>query len=276
MDATEPRFEKGGTDTTGGKLRNRYDPIGGQPERSNAPGDFLARLWTLFGPPDEVGEGFAYHLRDRLSGLSFTAYSGPSGPAYAGARRDAPILASVLDDFDRLLDATPLADCSIEYGSELGAVRVGASGGRAFEVPAASGRLGFDTKLFSAKALLEAGSASPWAHLNLLLELTAARERMQEEGGSDDSAGYEQVARKLWVRSLEAIESFAEDASAAGTASPGEIETLAEVALVQLGELAETGIVSLAQYRPRIEAVEARLRTMGEGSSPESGADSLS
>lgn len=259
----EPRFEKGGTDIRGGKLRNRYDLAGGAPGRSDAPGDFLARLWTLLGPPDEVGdEGFAYRLRDRETGVSFTAYSGASGPAYGGARRDAAVLAPVLDDFDRLLDATPLADCSVEYGSGPGRVRVGASGGRPFELPAAPGRSALDAGLSSARALLDAGFASPWDYLEHLHELTAAR-RIAEQQGDGDAPGYERVAGELWVGALDAVERFA--AGAPGAATPGEIETLAEVALVQLAELAGAGVVPLEKYRSRLEAAGARLRAMGEG-----------
>ena len=101
------------------------------------PGDFLGRLWALFGPPDQVGDGgFDYALRDCTTGLAFNAYSGASGPAYGvePARRAA--MGSVLEVFDRVLDQTAPADCEIEYESEeRGPYRVGSLGGRPFEGP---------------------------------------------------------------------------------------------------------------------------------------------
>jgi hypothetical protein len=101
------------------------------------PGEFLGRLWALFGPPGHVGDGgFDYAVRDRVSGLAFNAYSGASGPAYGVNPADRAAIAPVLDAFDRLLDLTTPADCAVEYESEeCGPYRVGSLGGRAFEGP---------------------------------------------------------------------------------------------------------------------------------------------
>jgi hypothetical protein len=101
------------------------------------PGEFLGRLWTLFGPPDQVGDGgFDYALRDRTSGLTFNAYSGASGPAYSVEPAHRAAIGLVLEAFDRLLGQTAPADCEVEYESdEWGPFRVGSLGGRAFEGP---------------------------------------------------------------------------------------------------------------------------------------------
>ena len=101
------------------------------------PGEFLGRLWALFGPPDQVGDGgFDYALRDRTTGLAFNAYSGASGPAYGVEPAQRAAIGPVLEAFDRLLDQTAPADCEIEYESdERGPYRVGSLGGRAFEGP---------------------------------------------------------------------------------------------------------------------------------------------
>jgi hypothetical protein len=53
-----------------GRVRNRINL-----QKSDAFGDFLSRLWALYGPPSEVGyEGFDYTFRDKETGVIFTAY----------------------------------------------------------------------------------------------------------------------------------------------------------------------------------------------------------
>jgi len=101
------------------------------------PGEFLGRLWALFGSPDQVGDGgFDYALRDRTTGLAFNAYSGASGPTYGVEPAHRAALGPVLEAFDRLLEQTAPADCEIEYESdERGPYRVGSLAGRPFEGP---------------------------------------------------------------------------------------------------------------------------------------------
>lgn len=119
----QDRFERaqGGM---GGKIANR--------EESRA--EFLGRMWALFGPPDAVGDGgFTYGLRDRDTGLLFEAYAGPTGPAYGGPMGCRDELAPVIDAFDRLLDQTPLADCTLELPLEEGHDVIGVEHGKPFE-----------------------------------------------------------------------------------------------------------------------------------------------
>jgi hypothetical protein len=119
----QDRFERapGGA---GAKIANR--------EESRAV--FLGRMWTLFGPPDAVGDGgFSYGLRDRDTGLLFEAYAGPTGPAYGGPIVHRDDLAPVIDAFERLLDQTPLADCTLELPLEEGHDVIGVEHGAPFE-----------------------------------------------------------------------------------------------------------------------------------------------
>src|SRR5512135_2913495 len=110
----------------GGKIRNRT--------RDAPVGDFLGRLWTLFGRPESIDDsGFTYGIRDRETGLRFYAYSGASGPAFGGSPKGAKQLAPVLRAFEALLDSTPLSDCSIEIPAGTGRVTFGVEHGAPFE-----------------------------------------------------------------------------------------------------------------------------------------------
>jgi hypothetical protein len=119
----------------GGKVANRRDfhrASGPRALRYLSVGEFVSRLWARFGAPDDVGfEGFHYHLFDRETSLVFSAYGAGSGPAY-GARRT-PGVRAVLETFERWIDATPPADCSIEYDTDFGRMRSGARGGEPFD-----------------------------------------------------------------------------------------------------------------------------------------------
>jgi hypothetical protein len=96
-------------------------------------GDFLSRLWALYGPPDEVGyEGFTYIFRDKETNVIFTAYSAGSGPAYGGFGEDASKLDPILDLFEELLQNTKPADCEIEFETDFGIYRTGAKDGIPF------------------------------------------------------------------------------------------------------------------------------------------------
>ena len=101
------------------------------------PGAFLARLWALFGAASRDDDGFTYELRDQQTTLEFSAYSGPSGPSYGGDYQDLEKLRPVLEDFERLLDATEPVDCEhvfradVEFGG--GEFAIGWRDGKSFE-----------------------------------------------------------------------------------------------------------------------------------------------
>lgn len=99
------------------------------------PGAFLARLWALFGqPPTEIDDGFSYSVKDSTTGLTFTAYSGSSGPAFGGV--DDAGIEQVLDDFEAVLRETRPMDCeftSTAWDEGEARVSFGWANGRPFE-----------------------------------------------------------------------------------------------------------------------------------------------
>lgn len=134
MDEIKMRFERIEAEILGGKIRNRCQSIECVNSPKDMPGDFLSRLWTLFGVPNSISDGvFSYYICDRETGLEFTAYSGASGPAYGGYPNDAEDLRPVLEIFDDLIDKTPLTDCRIELETEFGTYRTGVKNGEVFE-----------------------------------------------------------------------------------------------------------------------------------------------
>jgi hypothetical protein len=82
------------------------------------PGAFLARLWACFGPAGVHDGGFEYSIRDRDTGLAFSAYSGASGPSYGGDRPRRDELRPVVVAFEEMLDATAPVDCEHTFGAD--------------------------------------------------------------------------------------------------------------------------------------------------------------
>lgn len=110
------------------KIRNRINL-----DKTDDFGDFLSRLWALFGPPEEIHyEGFTYTLKDTVTDLVFSAYSAGSGPAYGGHHQNIDELLPILDIFDELLSETILADCEVEFETDFGIYRTGARDGIPF------------------------------------------------------------------------------------------------------------------------------------------------
>lgn len=263
MNNLQTRFEKSDRGCLGGKLRNRYDPRS-PTSRSDAPGDFLARLWTLFGPPNEVGdEGFSYHLVDRQTGLMLEAYSGASGPAYAGRPEDAERLLPVLDELDRLLDGTSLSDCVVEYETERGWYRVGAANGRAFEEPVEIGDEQFKAALAAADRVLTQTGGDFWDYCNGVMELTVLWERLGDAAKPIHADPYRRTAHRLWLRALDAVERFAGQAvEHPESVRASDVETIAEIGLAQLKEVGKKGIAKFEDYSQRFRYVNARLRSL--------------
>jgi len=93
-------------------------------------GDFLSRIWKIYGKPDSVGyEGFGYTFKDKKTGLIFTAYSAGSGPAYGGKSEEKEKLILIIRDFDKMLDSVVPADCEIEFETDFGIMKSGAKNG---------------------------------------------------------------------------------------------------------------------------------------------------
>jgi len=141
------RFTRLVEDPGGSKAFNRDEitdrlPPERRPRRPDHPGEFLGRLWSVFGPTLAADEGFeGYVIHDADSGCAFTAYSGASGPAYRAPDPHAAGLIGSLVAFERLLAEAPAADCAIEFDSDFGRVRIGVSGGKAFEETVAPPRV---------------------------------------------------------------------------------------------------------------------------------------
>jgi hypothetical protein len=96
-------------------------------------GDFLSRIWNLYGgPADVLYEGFHYTFKDVETGLIFTAYSAGSGPAYGGDFKKKKKLIPIITRFDEMLNKTKNADCEISFETDFGILKVGAKNGKPF------------------------------------------------------------------------------------------------------------------------------------------------
>lgn len=95
-------------------------------------GNWLCRLWALYGPPPGVTvDGFRYALRDTELGYVLVAYLDARGPSMGavitneeGHRLgDEDRIARSVDDFVRRIDATRPIDCELEVGGHTIGVR---------------------------------------------------------------------------------------------------------------------------------------------------------
>ncbi len=135
--ANEPvsaaRFTRSAAAENTAKLFNRADLYDRKAyDWAKSTGDFLGRLWALYGEPDTIGrEGFTYHLRDEVTGKAFSAYSASSGPAFGGW--GAETMKPVLVLFEALLAQTKPADCEIEYDTDYGVHKSGSRHGKPFD-----------------------------------------------------------------------------------------------------------------------------------------------
>jgi len=130
--ASKPRFE-------------RAKDVGGAgiDSREGSPGEYLAKLWTLFGPPEGEADGSAYYsVRDRETGQTFRVSTNALGISYgaalaASSPRDAvekgEALAPMFAAFDALLARTPLADCRLEMQVGNRKLVLGAKNGVGFD-----------------------------------------------------------------------------------------------------------------------------------------------
>lgn len=131
------RFVRADEGSCGSKVFSRHEVSDLSYRKALSPGRFLARLWTLYGPPPPAHdrEIFRYGIEDRETGLRFCAYSAQSGPSYGGSEPAARLRPSV-EAFEALLAETSPSDCEVthtvevEYGG--GEARVGYRGGEPF------------------------------------------------------------------------------------------------------------------------------------------------
>ena len=98
-------------------------------------GDFLSRMWTIFGEPEDIYEGFLYVLRHKDTGVLFTAgFTGSMGPFYGGFQEDVDRAKSVFEEFEALLGTVEPIDCEYEFGTDFGRFKVGAKDGIPYEM----------------------------------------------------------------------------------------------------------------------------------------------
>jgi hypothetical protein len=181
----------------GDKIRNRA--------RDAPVGDFLGRLWTLFGPPRSIDDsGFTYGVRDRQTGLRFTAYSGPSGPAFGGSPKEVRKLAPVLDAFEDLLERTPLSDCSIEIPTSTRRVMIGVENGAPFSKTVHDKPQPFKSEIAKARRVLVKKQQNPMTWFDALLHLRDAHQALAKPPADGDEAAYREVMRELWTKTADA------------------------------------------------------------------------
>jgi hypothetical protein len=77
-------------------------------------GDFLSRLWALYGEPDLMENSFVYTLRDKKTNFIFTTYCSSFFPAFGSNEREKSKLILSLYRFNKLLEETDPKDCHIE------------------------------------------------------------------------------------------------------------------------------------------------------------------
>ena len=235
-----PRFERpaGETCAYGGTIRIRH----GVPDREhNDTASCLARMWTLFGRPDDHG---GYVIRDRKTDCDFRVTFGPSGVTYDGEADD-----KIIDAFEKTLYQVPLADCRYRVGFEEeyggGSVWLGAKDGVSFRRSAAMTSKQHTEKLRKARRALSSKST------NVIFwygELESVRTMLAQKLPSAVRPQARTVARLLWKQLFGTLEQWI-----AASGQPGP-----EVDLVvpELRELADTLEIDFARFKDRYDRIE--------------------
>jgi hypothetical protein len=109
-------------------------------------GEFLGKLWGLFGKPSPRSGGFEYFLHDTRTDLDFIAYVGPHGPCYGGDLALRSPLRPVLEAFEAIIEHSRAIPCAIDYAAERDIGReiwvLGYRDGKSFDVPDRRNRRG--------------------------------------------------------------------------------------------------------------------------------------
>ena len=134
------RFKRAPSQILGSKLFSRREVNSRLTlDRAMDRGAFLGRLWAQFGNASPRNGGFEYYVRDQDTNLDFIAYSGPSGPCYAGDPTQRFELRRVLEAFEEMLEQTKPVDCAMEYAADVeyggGTWVLGFKDGRSFDLP---------------------------------------------------------------------------------------------------------------------------------------------
>lgn len=98
-------------------------------EINTHPGDFLGRLWSLYGEPDDMENGFSYTLMEKKSGIIFTAHYQNGVPGYGSFKRDEQQVVPLLYRFEALLKQREPVDCSYAVKDRGGSREIGVENG---------------------------------------------------------------------------------------------------------------------------------------------------
>lgn len=86
----------------------------GSMNSSHLAADFLSRLWTHYGEPDRIKNGFAYTIRDQETGVVITAYCKRLNALYVAEDIQEEGVLETLHIFETWLQQTSPADCLLE------------------------------------------------------------------------------------------------------------------------------------------------------------------
>lgn len=246
--ATKPRFERA-KNAAGGRIESR----------EGSPGEYLAKLWTLFGPPEGESDGSAYYsVRDRETGQEFEVSTNALGISYGAALESTSpsdfvakgeLLAPMFAAFDALLAVTPLADCTFEMKVGYGRIVLGANGGVPFERNVQP-RPSPDQAISRAKRALASKGDAGFFYDETVTLLDSARDARELLG-------------KLWHRAL--AEAISELENELSRPEPGGmIYPIVESVLPRLekagGDIGIDVVAALARHAATIEAARRAIK----------------
>jgi hypothetical protein len=126
----ENRFEKSNNHKSGGRVKDISIII---PQIRS---EFFVRLYTYFeADPDVSYEGYEYFIKDRLTGLEFSAGLTGFGPGYFSTD-DSAQAKEIIDLFHENLfkNITDLKDCKLEIQNDFGKTILGYENGSLIEI----------------------------------------------------------------------------------------------------------------------------------------------
>jgi hypothetical protein len=133
------RFVKTGYPFGTQRLFSRKEVARLPPLKALDGGEFMARLWALFGPAEAVCGGFQYDLQDTAWQVSFRAAGGPVDPAYYGPG-DVTLrsrMREMIEALEAELAKVKPVDCTLRYPVDADPARgwrkMGWLGGRSFD-----------------------------------------------------------------------------------------------------------------------------------------------
>ncbi|MHC1684234.1 MAG: hypothetical protein AB6733_14965 [Clostridiaceae bacterium] len=96
-------------------------------------GEFLSKMWAIYGEAEVIYEGFQYSLKDKETGLIFHAGFANFGPGYLGFTDDFEKIKSVAEEIEKLIKDVEPADCELD--TDFGPFIAGAKDGIPYDRP---------------------------------------------------------------------------------------------------------------------------------------------